>query len=437
MGLITRIEAARSGAMLDAFCRVAETEYHQPEFIRDEVAAGRIVIPANRSRDGIQAIGVGRALRTKININLGSSSLIDSHEGELAKLRCALNAGTDTVMDLSTGAGADDIRARILEASPVPVGTVPIYQAVGMVDDIPALSASLLLEVIEHQARQGVDFMTIHAGLLHAQLPAAKQRLLGIVSRGGSILAQWMTAHQRENPFYEDFDKVLDICRRHDVTLSLGDGMRPGCLADASDAAQFAELDVLGDLVLRCRAAGVQAMVEGPGHIPLHQIEMNMKKAEAACHGAPFYILGPVVADCAPGYDHIGSAIGAAMGAYHGAALLCCVTRTEHIGLPGCADIHEGAMAFRLAAHAADVALGRAHARDRDDAVSAARRDFDWEKQFELSLDPELARRMRSEALKKSAPAPESDDKYCTMCGPKYCAMRISRDTFHSEIGHE
>ncbi len=419
--------------MIKALESVAEAEFLPPEFIRGEVAAGRVVIPGNRNRPSVRALGVGRALRTKINVNLGNSPLAGHTGTELAKLRCAVNAGADTVMDLSTGSDADEIRRRILDASPVPVGTVPIYQAVGMVDEIADLTPEHLIQVIEHQARQGVDFMTIHAGLLRAQLPAAKRRLLGIVSRGGSILAQWMSIHGRENPLFERFDRVLDICREHEVTISLGDGMRPGCLADASDEAQFAELDVLGRLVSRCHEAGVQVMVEGPGHIPLHQIEMNMKRAESICHGAPFYILGPVVADCAPGYDHISSAIGAALGAYHGAALLCCVTRTEHIGLPGCADIHEGAMAFRLAAHAADVALGRPGARDRDDAVSAARRDFDWERQFELSLDPELSRRMREEALRQSAPAPDGGTGFCTMCGPKYCAMRISNETLHED----
>lgn len=423
---MTLMEAARNGIVTDAMRSVAEFEYLPPDFIRDELAAGRVVIPANRNRPAARPLGVGKALRTKINVNLGSSPLSGGLEDELGKLRCALNAGADAVMDLSTGSGADTIRARVLAESPAPVGTVPIYEAAGLVEDTNDLTAELLLHVIEKQAVEGVDFMTIHAGVLLKQLPAAARRLLGIVSRGGSILARWMAHHKRENPLFEHFDRVLDICREHEVTLSLGDGMRPGCLADASDEPQFAELEVLGQLVARCRAAGVQAMVEGPGHIPVNQIEMNMKKADDLCGGAPFYILGPVVTDCAPGYDHIGSAIGATLGAYHGAAMLCCVTPREHIGLPTCADIHEGAIAYRIAAHAADVALNRPHARERDDAISAARRDFDWERQFTLALDPIRARAMREESVRASTPpgTEPSDQRFCTMCGPKYCSMR-------------
>jgi len=427
----TQIAAARDGIITDAMNAVAQKEYLRLEFIRDETAAGRIVIPANRHHVRLDPIGIGRALSTKINANIGNSATTSGLCEEFEKMKIAIQYGADTVMDLSTGENINEIRARIIAESTVPVGTVPIYQALAMVDDPMDITAELLLEVIEAQAKQGVDYITVHAGLLREHVPLAKKRLIGIVSRGGSILAKWMTRHKKENPLYEHFDRMLEICRAHDVTLSLGDGLRPGCLADASDEAQFAELQALGELVRRSRAAGVQAMVEGPGHVPLDQIQMNMEKEDAICDGAPFYILGPVVTDCAPGYDHITSAIGATLGAYYGASMLCYVTPKEHLGLPNVRDVREGVIAYKIAAHAADIALRRPHARERDDAISRARVTFDWEKQFELALDPERARALRAEALEETKTHPDVKDgstHYCTMCGPKFCSMRISQE---------
>ncbi len=428
---VTQMARARQGEFTPEIRHVAEIEMLPPETIRDGVAAGTIIIPANIHHAGLQAVGIGRLLRTKINANIGNSSLASCPRQEIAKLQAALRYGADTVMDLSTGSGIINIRQAIIQASPAPVGTVPVYEALARVSNADDLSEELILQVIREQAEQGVDYITIHAGLLLDQIPAARRRLLRIVSRGGSILARWMQKFGRENPFYTAFDRILEICAEHDVTLSLGDGMRPGCLADASDEAQFAELRVLGELVRRSRAAGVQAMVEGPGHIPFHEIEMNMKKEQELCDDAPFYILGPVTIDCAPGYDHISSAIGATMGAFHGAAMLCYVTPKEHLGLPNAEDVRNGVIAYKIAAHAADVALGRPGARERDDAISRARAEFDWEKQFELALDPERARELRAEALAERSEQTGRDhsgEKFCTMCGPDFCSMRISRE---------
>jgi phosphomethylpyrimidine synthase len=418
---------------------VARDEYLDPDFIREQVAAGRLVIPANRNHSHLHPIGIGKALRTKINANIGNSSLSSNVNEELTKLQCAVQYGADTVMDLSTGPDVDEVRVKIIGNSTVPIGTVPVYQVLSMVEDPMDITPELLLNVIREQALQGVDYMTVHAGLLRRHVPLTAQRVTGIVSRGGAILAKWMSRHQQENPLYTHFDALLDICLEHDVTLSLGDGLRPGCLADASDEAQFAELDVLGELVQRSRKAGVQAMVEGPGHIPIDEIEMNMHREDERCDGAPFYILGPVVTDCAPGYDHITSAIGATLGAFHGAAMLCYVTPKEHLGLPNARDVREGVMAYKIAAHAADVARKRPHARDRDDAISRARVAFDWEKQFELAMDPERARALREEALREQRGDLDEDtcplnkdqqdhSQYCTMCGPRFCSMRISKE---------
>jgi phosphomethylpyrimidine synthase len=431
--MTTQLTLARAGTTTPAMETVAHKERRSPEFIRARVAAGRIVIPANPAHAALDPIGIGAELGVKINANIGNSALSSDIGCELRKLEAAVKYGADTVMDLSTGEQVEAIRRSILAHSTVPVGTVPIYEALCRIDDPMELTLDLLLEVIQRQAEQGVDYMTIHAGLLREHLPAALRRTLGIVSRGGAILAAWMQKHQRQNPFYEHFDRVLDILRAHDVTISLGDGLRPGCLADASDAAQFAELDVLGELVRRCRAAGVQAMVEGPGHIPLHEIQMNMERQARVCDGAPFYILGPVVTDCAPGYDHITSGIGAALGAMHGAAMLCYVTPKEHLGLPNARDVRDGVLAYKIAAHAADIAKGLPGARDRDDAISRARAAFDWEQQFELALDPDKARELRAEAIREQGrPAAEAEagdrPHYCTMCGPKFCSMRVCAD---------
>ncbi|OGV78538.1 MAG: phosphomethylpyrimidine synthase [Lentisphaerae bacterium RIFOXYB12_FULL_65_16] len=435
----TQLQLAKAGVTTAAMHAVASVERLDAEFVRAGVAAGRIVIPANHHHLNLRPIGIGTDLCTKINANIGNSALSGSVPTELRKLRTAIQYGADTVMDLSTGPDAPRIREAIIARSAVPIGTVPIYDAMRQVEDAADLSADLLLTTIDQQARQGVDYMTLHAGLLRQHLRHAEKRLLGIVSRGGAILAKWMCRHRRQNPLYAHFDDVLDICARHDVTISLGDGLRPGCLADASDAAQYAELDVLGKLVQRCRKAGVQAMVEGPGHIPLDQIQENMEREHVLCDGAPFYILGPVVTDCAPGYDHITSAIGGALGAYYGAAMLCYVTPKEHLGLPNLKDVRDGVVAAKIAAHAADVARGRPGARERDDAISRARVEFDWERQFTLALDPERAREFRRAALRESGTGhttpqdatisgPETTH-YCTMCGPRFCSMRLFQES--------
>jgi phosphomethylpyrimidine synthase len=433
MPIKTQLMTARAGQISPAVRVVARRERTSPETVRAGIAAGRIVIPLNVHHRGVRPVGVGGPLSIKINANIGNSALSSCRAEERRKLEVALQYGSDFVMDLSTGDDADRIRQTILDHSPAPVGTVPIYQAVSQVREITDLTPELLLAVIEKQARQGVDFMTLHAGLLRQHLPAARRRLLGIVSRGGAILAAWMKHHRQENPLYTHFAEVLAICAAHDVTISLGDGLRPGCLADASDAAQFGELAVLGELVRRCRQAGVQVMVEGPGHIPLNQIQMNMEREAEVCAGAPFYVLGPVVTDCAPGYDHITAAIGAALGAFHGAALLCYVTPKEHLGLPEMEDVRQGVVAFKIAAHAADIARGVPGARDRDDAISKARVAFDWERQFKLALDPARARAFRQQALRRTHPGPdaaaaEKEGHFCTMCGPKFCAMRITQE---------
>ncbi len=428
MKTYTQLTAARDGKITAEMRKVAAKEFRSPEFVRRLLAAGKLVIPANIRHTNLDPVGIGRALRTKINANLGNSELTSCPRKEIEKVCAALRYGADAVMDLSTGSKIREIRRAIIKASPAPVGTVPIYEAASMVEDTDDITADMLLEVIERQAEEGVDFMTVHAGLLRRHVPMAMRRLLKIVSRGGAITARWMKRHRRENPLYENFDRLLQICLKYDVTLSLGDGLRPGCLADASDKAQFAELRTLGELVGRCHKAGVQVMVEGPGHIPLDQIEMNMKMEDRLCRGAPFYILGPVVTDCAPGYDHIGSAIGGALGAFHGAAMLCYVTPMEHLGLPDTEDVRNGVVAFKIAAHAADVALKKPNARDQDDRISAARIAFDWEKQFENAIDPERAREYRRKALnsQKKQHGKSASDKFCTMCGPKYCSMKIS-----------
>jgi phosphomethylpyrimidine synthase len=412
--------------------KVSVAEKLPVETVRAEVAAGRAVIPANIHHGNLEPIVIGRAFKTKINANIGNSAVSSCPAAEVEKVRTAIKYGADTVMDLSTGGDIREIRAAIIAESAVPVGTVPIYEALGLVDDPMDLNIELLLDVVVGQAEQGVDYMTIHAGLLKEHVPMAKKRKLGIVSRGGAVTAKWMSVHNRQNPFYENFDALLDICLKHDVTLSLGDGLRPGCLADASDEAQFAELEAIGELVRKCRAAGVQVMVEGPGHVPLDQVQMNMEREQEVCDDAPFYILGPVVADCAPGYDHITSAIGGALGAFHGASMLCYVTPKEHLGLPNAEDVRNGVVAFKIAAHAADVALGRPGSRDRDDAISDARAAFDWDRQMELAIDPDRAREFRAAALAErvdtSDPTFKPDDDHCSMCGPKFCSMRISAD---------
>jgi len=417
----TQLEQAVLGRATSAMKLAAAVESVPPDKVRREIAAGRAVIPANPAHAGLKPAVVGRAFRTKINANLGCSPDSSDTACELEKLREALAVGADFVMDLSVGADLSRLRKTMIAASPVALGTVPIYEAFSRVSgDIDRLDADILLEVIDEHARQGVDFMTLHAGLLRRHIPATMKRLMGIVSRGGAILAEWMVLQGKENPLYSRWDDVMEICRRNDVTVSLGDGLRPGCLADASDKAQFAELDVLGKLVKRCRSHGVQVMVEGPGHVPFNQIGMNMKREARVCHGAPFYVLGPVVTDIAPGYDHITSCIGATAAAYHGASLLCYVTPAEHLALPTKEEVRAGVVVYRIAAHAADVARGLPGARDIDDAMSRARRDFDWKKQFELAIDGDYAR----ERFERTLTPGDSNADHCSMCGKEFCAVR-------------
>ena len=422
----TQMSHARQGTTTEQMQFVADREGLSPQLVRDEVARGRLIIPANirHVRGQLEPMGIGKVARVKINANIGNSAVSSGLEAELEKLHLAVRYGADTVMDLSTGADLDRVREAIIGAATVPVGTVPIYQSVLDVAGAPDLTAQGLLDMIEHQARQGVDYMTIHAGILLEHLPLVYGRVTGIVSRGGSLLAVWMMAHRKQNPLYERYDDLLEILRTYDVTISLGDSLRPGSLHDASDRAQFAELDTLGKLTERAWARDVQVMVEGPGHIPMHQIEMNVRRQKEICHEAPFYTLGPLVTDIAPGYDHITSAIGAAMIGWYGADMLCYVTPKEHLGLPNAEDVRQGVIAYKIAAHAADIARGRPGARDRDDALSRARYAFDWNEQFRLSLDPERAREYHDEALPaeyfKSA-------EFCAMCGPKFCSMHHSR----------
>ena len=422
---MTQLETARQGKISEAVKIVAAKEKRTPEFIRRRVADGKIVIPANINHKNISPCGIGRELATKINANIGSSAVASCHGAELSKLHTALRYGADTVMDLSTRGDLKAIRCNLLEKCTVPLGTVPVYEIVARFGG-ENFGEKEILDVIREQAEQGVDYMTIHAGFLKKHLPLALNRKLGIVSRGGALMGAWMKQHDRENPFYTAFDRILEICRKYDVTLSLGDGLRPGCLADSSDAAQFAELEILAELVFRCRKAGVQSMVEGPGHVPLNEIRMNMLKERKLCGDAPFYILGPVVTDCAPGYDHFTAGAGGMLGAFYGAAMLCYVTPKEHLGLPNEEDVRAGVAAFKIAAHAADIALKKPGARDRDDAISDARREFDWEKQFACAIDPERARALRAEAVKESLGGTHHDGRYCTMCGPEFCSVRLS-----------
>ena len=425
---MTQLESARKGIVTVEMKRVAEKENVTPEFIRDQIADGLLIIPANINhlKYSLDPMGIGIGVSCKINANIGNSATTSDIEGELEKLHMAIHYGSDTVMDLSTGGDLDEIRVAIIKASTVPLGTVPIYQALEQVGKIEDLSWPIMRDVLEKQAKQGVDYFTIHAGVRQAHVPLTRQRITGIVSRGGSILAQWMTAHKEENFLYTHFDEISELLRAYDVSYSLGDGLRPGCLADASDAAQFAELDTLGELTQRSWDSGVQVMIEGPGHVPVHQVAMNVERQIKICKGAPFYVLGPLVTDIAPGYDHITSAIGATLAGTAGAALLCYVTPAEHLSLPNAQDVREGVIANKIAAHAADIARGRPGARDRDDELSRARFNFDWNRQFALSLDPEAAKAKHDSTLPQDG---FKDAPFCSMCGPKFCAMKITQDT--------
>ena len=422
--MTTQFSEARSGTITPAMMSAAQLENVAPERIREQVAAGRAVIPANPLHSCLVPSVIGRDFRTKINANIGFSTERSSTEEELKKLRAAICAGADCLMDLSVGQDVAGLRKAMLAACSAPFGTVPIYEAFWRAGgNVERLDADLLISVISEHAEQGVDFMTLHAGLLHEHVELALKRVLGIVSRGGAVLAEWMVVHRKENPLYSRWDEIMAICFEHDITVSLGDGLRPGCIADASDKAQFAELEVLGKLVKRCRDSGVQVMVEGPGHVPLDEIQMNMEKEREVCDGAPFYVLGPVVTDIAPGYDHITSCIGATMAAYHGASLLCYVTPAEHLCLPTEEDVKAGVVAGLIAAHAADVARNMPGARERDLAMARARANLDWKRQFELALDGPTAK-AKYEAG-RSAGSEESD--HCSMCGREFCAIRTTK----------
>ena len=420
---ITQLESARLGIVTPEMARVAEREAHLTAFqVRDEVASGRLVIPANRNHLAfdLDPMAIGRASKTKVNANMGASPVSSSTDEEVEKLKWAERWAADTVMDLSTGGDLDATRVAILRNSTVPIGTVPIYSMI-IGRKIEDLNEAMILETLEHQAKQGVDYFTIHAGVRKAHIPLVRDRLIGIVSRGGALLAKWMLTHNAENPMYTAWEKICGVMRQHDVTFSIGDGLRPGGLADATDAAQLGELECLGELTERAWRCGVQVMVEGPGHVPFDQIEFNMKLQRRLCHGAPFYVLGPLVTDMFPGYDHITSCIGATAAAYHGASMLCYVTPKEHLGLPKREDVKQGCIAYRIAAHAADVALGIPGTRDNDDELTKARAALNWQKHFDLSFDPDTARAYHDEDL-------DVDTDFCAMCGHDWCSVRISKE---------
>ncbi|MEM7628977.1 MAG: phosphomethylpyrimidine synthase ThiC [Planctomycetota bacterium] len=425
---ITQLESARLGIITPQMDRVAEREPHlTSEQIRDEIAAGRMIIPANvhHLRHDLDPMCIGRASKTKVNANMGASPVSSSTDEEVEKLQWAEKWGGDTVMDLSTGGDLDACREAIIQNSTVPIGTVPIYSMI-IGRRLEDLDRDIILHTVEHQARQGVDYMTIHAGVRPEHIPLVKQRLIGIVSRGGSLLAKWMLVHAKEgkpaeNPMYDLWDDICVILRQHDVSFSIGDGLRPGGLADATDLAQLGELQTIGELTERAWRHGVQVMVEGPGHVPFDQIEFNAKLQRTLCHGAPFYVLGPLVTDVFPGYDHITSCIGATAIAYHGASMLCYVTPKEHLGLPKKGDVKEGCIAYKIAAHAADVALGIPGSRDWDDELTKARAALNWKKHFELAFDEDTARAYHDEDL-------DVDTDFCAMCGHDWCSVRISKE---------
>ncbi len=427
--MATQLETAKAGRISSEVEYVAKTEGVEAGLVRDEIAAGRLVIPANviHLKRNLKPRGIGRVLTTKVNANIGVSSVRSTVGEEIEKMRVAIEMGADAIMDLSTGGDLDAIREELLAQCSVPFGTVPIYQ---MVSDrtVEEVDEKIILDVIERQAKQGVDFFTIHAGVLREYLPLTGKRVMGIVSRGGALLAEWMLYHGRQNLLYEMFDELCALMREYDVCFSLGDGLRPGSLADATDEAQISELRTLGELTQRAIEAGCQVMVEGPGHVPFNQIEHNMKIQQEICHNAPFYVLGPVVTDIAPGYDHITSAIGGTAAAYYGASFLCYVTPREHLGLPNAEDVRTGVIAARIAAHAGDVARGLAGAADRDRGLSIARANLDWDRHLAQSLDPETAVRMHEEACRGIEENGKSIADYCSMCGKQWCSARINKE---------
>jgi len=422
---MSQMHLARQGVITEEMQFIAKREKLEPELIRSEVAHGRCIIPANIHHRDLQPMAIGIATKCKINANIGNSATSSNIDEELKKLHHAVHYGADTVMDLSTGGDIPTIRKAIIEASPVPVGTVPVYEAISRVRRPEDLTFDLMLEVIEEQAEQGVDYMTIHAGVLREHVPFVRKRITGIVSRGGSLMAHWMEHHKKQNFLYENIEKICKVFKKHDVSFSFGDGLRPGCIADANDAAQFGELDTLGELTKMAWKHDVQTMIEGPGHVPMHLIKENMDRQLAVCGEAPFYTLGPLTTDIAPGYDHITSAIGAAMIGWFGTAMLCYVTPKEHLGLPNKQDVRDGIIAYKIAAHAADLAKGHPGAQVRDNALSKARFEFRWADQFNLGLDPEKAQEFHDETLPKDA---HKLAHFCSMCGPHFCSMKITQD---------
>ncbi|PSC05385.1 phosphomethylpyrimidine synthase ThiC [Alsobacter soli] len=438
-----RENLGREVALAEAEQRIADGEsfgagipaHVTPEFVRQEIAAGRAIIPANINHRELEPMIIGRNFLVKVNANIGNSAVTSSVAEEVEKMVWAIRWGADTVMDLSTGRNIHNIREWILRNAPVPIGTVPIYQALEKVDGDPArLDWEVFKDTLIEQAEQGVDYFTIHAGVRLAHVPLTARRVTGIVSRGGSIMARWCLAHHRESFLYERFDEICAIMQRYDVSFSLGDGLRPGSIADANDDAQFAELETLGELTKVAWAKGCQVMIEGPGHVPMHKIKANMDKQLATCGEAPFYTLGPLTTDIAPGYDHITSGIGAAMIGWFGTAMLCYVTPKEHLGLPNRDDVKTGVITYRIAAHAADLAKGHPAAQLRDDALSRARFEFRWEDQFNLSLDPDTARSFHDETMPKEA---HKVAHFCSMCGPKFCSMKISQDIRADTLAEE
>jgi len=422
----TQMYYAKKGIITEEMEYIAKIENLDAEFVRSEVARGRLIIPANINHTHLVPMAIGRVTKTKVNANIGASALASDIEEEVKKLQTAVKYGADTVMDLSAGAkNMDEIREAIIEASPVPIGTVPMYQIIDEIGDVEKLTYDDILRVLEKQAKQGVSYFTIHAGLLLRHMPEIAKRKMGIVSRGGSLTASWMLKHHKENPFYTIFDDILDICAEYDVSLSLGDSLRPGCLYDASDKPQLEELKVLGELTLKAWDKDVQVMIEGPGHVPINEIERNVKLEQIYCHEAPFYVLGPLVLDIGAGYDHIGSAIGAAMAAWYGVSMLCYVTPKEHLGLPNEEDVREGMMAYKIAAHSADIARKIPGVRKIDDEMSDARYKFDWNRQFELALDPERAKEYHDESLPQEV---FKEAEFCSMCGPKFCSYKVTQD---------
>ena len=432
----TQLQNALSGKITAEVEYVAAREHLQPGVISNELAAGRLVIPANKVHlaANLEPMAIGRAVTTKINANSGASVVRSALEGEVEKLQTALDAGADAIMDLSTGGDLDHIRTELLARCPVPFGTVPIYEVI--IDrNVEDIDRDAILEVIQKQAAQGVDFFTIHAGVLKEHLPLLQSRTCGIVSRGGALLAKWMLYHNRQNLMYEMFDELCDIMREYDVCFSLGDGLRPGCIADATDDAQIAELRTLGELTQRAQEKGCQVMVEGPGHVPFNQIQENMELQQQICNGAPFYVLGPLVTDIAPGYDHITSAIGGTAAAFYGASFLCYVTPREHLGLPNAEDVRQGVIASKIAAHAADIARGLKGAADHDKRLSEARANLDWQSHLAEAIDSQTARRMYAEACDQSKMPHSPSPDYCTMCGRQWCSVRINAEL--KEMLHE